>query len=146
MVVIKSGPRGGKYYVKNGRKVYVHRSTRAGKKSSKKKSTKRKSPKRKTVKRRLKSGKQAGGSNVGRYKGVPKNLFCGPAGGAPVGSYPVNTRARAIAAKSYAHRAPNPAGIKRCANRIAKQKGWIDPKTGKIKRKSTKKKSSRKRR
>jgi hypothetical protein len=138
MVVIRKGPQGGKYYVKNGRKVYVHRSTRAGKKSSK----------RKSVKRRLKSGKPAGGSNVGRYKGVPKNLFCGPAGGAPAGSYPVNTRARAISAKSYARHAPNPAGIKRCANRIARKKGWMG-KDGKIKRstkrKSVKRKSSKKR-
>ena len=37
-----------------------------------------------------------GGSNVGQYKGVKK--FCGPSGGAPKGSFPINTRARAIAA------------------------------------------------
>ncbi len=130
---VRIGPQGGKYYVKNGRKVYVHRSTRAGKKSG-----------RKSSKRRLKSGKRAGGSNVGKYKGVPKNLFCGPAGGAPAGSYPVDTRARAIAAKSYARYSPNPAGIKRCVDRIAKKKGWLDPDTGKIKR-SAKRKTKRKR-
>lgn len=52
-----------------------------------------------------------GGSNVGKYKTGP---FCGPAGGAPKGSYPVNTKKRAIAALSYARHAPNPAGIKAC--------------------------------
>nr|QBK85990.1 MAG: 2-cysteine adaptor domain protein [Marseillevirus LCMAC101] len=127
---IKTGPRGGKYYTKNGRKVYV-------------KSSKRKSGKRKT-KPRLKSGKRAGGSNVGKYKGVPKNLFCGPAGGAPAGSYPVNTRARAISAKSYARHSPNPAGIRRCVDRIARQKGWINPKTGRIKRSTKKGKGAKK--
>ena len=52
-----------------------------------------------------------GGSNVGKHKTGP---FCGPAGGAPAGSYPVNTKKRAIAALSYARHAPNPAGIKDC--------------------------------
>ena len=52
-----------------------------------------------------------GGSNVGKYKTGP---FCGPAGGAPKGSYPVNTRKRAISALSYAKHAPNPSGIKSC--------------------------------
>jgi hypothetical protein len=52
-----------------------------------------------------------GGSNVGKYKTGP---FCGPAGGAPKGSYPVNTKKRAIAAISYARHAPNPAGVKAC--------------------------------
>lgn len=52
-----------------------------------------------------------GGSNVGKYKTGP---FCGPAGGAPKGSYPVNTRKRAISALSYARHAPNPSGIKGC--------------------------------
>ena len=52
-----------------------------------------------------------GGSNVGKHKTGP---FCGPAGGAPKGSYPVNTKKRAIAALSYARHAPNPAGIKDC--------------------------------
>jgi hypothetical protein len=56
-----------------------------------------------------------GGSNVGKYKGV--KTFCGPAGGAPKGTYPVNTRKRAIAALAYARHAPNPAGIKRCVCR-----------------------------
>jgi hypothetical protein len=52
-----------------------------------------------------------GGSNVGKYKTGP---FCGPAGGAPKGSYPVNTKKRAISALSYARHAPNPGGIKAC--------------------------------
>lgn len=58
--------------------------------------------------------KKAGGSNVGKYK---KGPFCGPSGGAPAGSYPVNTRARAIAAIAYARHAPNPSGIKKCVCR-----------------------------
>ncbi len=61
--------------------------------------------------------KKPGGSNVGEYKGVAKKSFCGPSGGAPKGSYPVNTRKRAIAAKTYSRNAPNPAGIKACVNR-----------------------------
>ncbi|NOQ49677.1 MAG: hypothetical protein GQ553_03320, partial [Nitrosomonadaceae bacterium] len=52
-----------------------------------------------------------GGSNVGKHKTGP---FCGPAGGAPKGSYPVNTRKRVIAALAYARHAPNPSGIKSC--------------------------------
>lgn len=56
-----------------------------------------------------------GGSNVGKYKGV-KN-FCGPSGGAPAGSFPVNTKKRAIAALAYANNAPNPSGIKTCVCR-----------------------------
>lgn len=51
-----------------------------------------------------------GGSNVGKYKGVSE--FAGKSGGAPAGSYPINTRKRAKAALAYAHNAPNPAGIK----------------------------------
>jgi len=53
---------------------------------------------------------RAGGSNVGKYKDV--SSFAGPAGGAPKGSYPINTKKRAKAALAYAHNAPNPAGIK----------------------------------
>lgn len=56
--------------------------------------------------------KKAGGSNVGKYKGVPQKEMAGTAGGAPAGSYPINTRKRAKAALAYAHNAPNPAGIK----------------------------------
>ena len=69
-----------------------------------------------------------------RYADVPKELFCGPSGGARAGSYPVNSPGRAIAAMSYARFAPNPQGIKECARRIALSKGWVNPKTGKIRR------------
>lgn len=59
--------------------------------------------------------KKPGGSNAGKYKG--EGPFCGPSGGAPKGTYPVNTRARAISAIAYAKNAPNPAGIKACVCR-----------------------------
>jgi hypothetical protein len=49
---------------------------------------------------------------VGKYKKVPAKDFAGTAGGAPKGSYPINTEKRAKAALAYAHNAPNPAGIK----------------------------------
>lgn len=55
---------------------------------------------------------KAGGSNVGKYKNVSKSSFAGPKGGAPAGSYPINTKKRAKAALAYAHNAPNPEGIK----------------------------------
>lgn len=54
---------------------------------------------------------EPGGSNVGRYKGVKQ--FAGPAGGAPKGSFPIDTRKRARAALAYARNAPNPAGIQK---------------------------------
>ena len=60
-----------------------------------------------------------GGSNVGQYK--TKGPFCGPSGGAPQGSFPVNTRKRAIAALAYARNAPNPGGIRSCV-----KKHWPD--------------------
>ena len=55
--------------------------------------------------------KKPGGSNAGKYPGVKS--FAGPAGGAPQGSYPINTRKRAVSALALAHNAPNPAGIRR---------------------------------
>lgn len=58
--------------------------------------------------------KKPGGSNVGKYKDVKS--FAGPSGGAPKGSYPINTRKRAKAALAYAHNAPNPSGIKRAVH------------------------------
>lgn len=61
--------------------------------------------------------KKPGGSNVGKYKSVKKGSFCGPSGGAPSGSFPVNSVKRARAALSYAHNAPNPSGIRACVNR-----------------------------
>lgn len=59
-----------------------------------------------------KAHKKAGGSNVGKYKDVSTKEFAGTKGGAPKGSYPINTKKRAKAALSYAHNAPNPGGIK----------------------------------
>jgi len=61
--------------------------------------------------------KRAGGSNVGEYKKVPKKDFAGPSGGAPEGSFPINTKARAKSALKLAHNAPRPAGIKRAVYR-----------------------------
>jgi type IV secretory pathway TrbL component len=54
--------------------------------------------------------KKPGGSNAGKYKGVKD--FAGPSGGAPKGSYPINTEKRAKSALKLAHNAPNPSGIK----------------------------------
>jgi len=56
--------------------------------------------------------KRKGGSNVGKYKGVKKGDFAGPSGGAPAGSFPINTLARAKSALKLAHNAPRPAGIR----------------------------------
>ena len=61
--------------------------------------------------------KKAGGSNVGKYKDVSKKDFAGKSGGAPSGSYPINTRKRAKAALAYAHNAPNPSGIRAAVKR-----------------------------
>jgi len=56
--------------------------------------------------------KKPGGSNVGKYKNVKQADMAGTAGGAPKGSFPINTEKRAKAALSYSRNAPNPAGIK----------------------------------
>ena len=64
--------------------------------------------------KQVKARKKPGGSNVGEYSRVKKSSFCGPAGGAPAGSYPVNTMARARSALQLAHNAPDPAGIRKC--------------------------------
>ena len=72
--------------------------------------------KRKTKKKPAAKKKQAaarkrkGGSNVGKYKGV--KAFAGPSGGAPAGSFPINTLTRAKSALKLAHNAPRPAGIR----------------------------------
>ena len=58
-----------------------------------------------------------GGSNAGKYPNVEKGDFCGPAGGAPAGTYPVNTRKRGKSAIKLAHNAPDPEGIKACVYR-----------------------------
>jgi hypothetical protein len=68
-----------------------------------------------------------GGSNVGQERetsGPKEGPFCGPSGGAPAGSFPVTNKKQVRAAKAYARHAPNPSGIKSCADRIAKGKGW----------------------
>ena len=69
--------------------------------------------------------KKAGGSNVGKYKGVKK--FAGPAGGAPKGSFPINTLKRAKSALSYSKNAPKPKGIKKAVYKafpaLAKRSG-----------------------
>ncbi len=65
----------------------------------------------------MKMKKKAGGSNVGEYKDVAKKSFCGPAGGSPSGSFPVNSKKRAKSAIKLAHNAPNPEGIKACVKR-----------------------------
>lgn len=59
--------------------------------------------------------KKPGGSNVGKYKGVKS--FAGTSGGAPSGSFPINTRKRAKAALAYAHNAPKPSGIRAAVHR-----------------------------
>lgn len=60
----------------------------------------------------------------GRYRNLSHGKFCGPEGGAPMGTYPVNTQSRCRAALTYAKYAPNPRGIERCAVRKARQHGW----------------------
>jgi type IV secretory pathway TrbL component len=60
-----------------------------------------------------------GGSNVGKYPTV--KTFAGPSGGAPKGSYPINTKDRAKSALKLAHNAPRPAGIRRAV--VAKYPG-----------------------
>jgi len=76
--------------------------------------------------------KKSGGSNVGKYKTVAKKSFAGPSGGAPEGSYPINTEKRAKSALSYARNAPNPSGIKKAVyGKYPALKKRHDQKTGK---------------
>ena len=75
-------------------------------------------PRKKTSAKKKKQAaarKKPGGSNVGKYKGV--KAFAGPSGGAPAGSFPINTLKRAKSALKLAHNAPRPAGIKRAVYR-----------------------------
>ena len=62
-----------------------------------------------------------GSSNAGAYTDVDKDKFCGPAGGAAPGTYPVNDPERARAAKRLAHNAPDPDGIEDCADKAFKK-------------------------
>jgi len=68
----------------------------------------------------LNVSKARGGSNAGKYPNVPEDEFCGPAGGAPEGTYPVNTPGRIMSAIGHSGNAPNPEGIKICAERHRK--------------------------
>jgi hypothetical protein len=72
--------------------------------------------------------RKPGGSNVGQYARVAKKSFAGTAGGAPKGSYPINTKKRAESALRLAHNAPNPAGIRRA---VYKKYPGLRPKGGK---------------
>lgn len=58
-----------------------------------------------------------GGGSVGKYKTVSKKDFAGTKGGAPKGSFPIDTLARARNALARAHFAPDPEGIKRAVYR-----------------------------
>ena len=68
--------------------------------------------------------KLPGRGSLGKYtdKDAP---FCGPAGGAGVMTFPVNTKKRAINAVSRSVNAPNPEGIRDCATKYAVKKHWI---------------------
>ena len=72
--------------------------------------------------------RKPGGSNVGKYASVAKQSFAGTKGGAPKGSYPINTKKRAESALRLAHNAPNPAGIRRA---VYKKYPSLRPKGGK---------------
>ena len=62
--------------------------------------------------------------NEGQYKNLSESVFCGPSGKAGEGTFPVNSQKRCRAALTYSSKAPDPAGIVRCAIRKAKQHGW----------------------
>ncbi len=68
-----------------------------------------------------KTRERPGSSNAGKYTDVAKGSFCGPAGGAAEGTYPVDSLARAKSALKLAHNAPNPEGIRKCV--LAKYPG-----------------------
>jgi len=79
--------------------------------------------------------KKAGGSNAGKYKGV--KAFAGPSGGAPAGTYPINTLARGKAAIKLSGNAPRPAGIRAAVYRKYPQ---LKPSARKTKKTTRKKK------
>ena len=62
------------------------------------------------TKKQKSARKKPGGSNAGKYTGAKS--FAGPSGGAPAGSYPINSRSRAKSALKLAHNAPKPSGIR----------------------------------
>ena len=70
--------------------------------------------------------KKPGGGSVGKYKNVKESEMAGKAGGAPEGSFPIDTKDRAKNALSRAHFAPNPEGIRK-----AVEKKYPDLKKGK---------------
>lgn len=102
--------------------------------------SKRKSPSKRSRRRTHHISKSRGSSNAGRYKNVPQNLFCGPAGGAKKGTYPVNSRKRCRAALSYARYAPKPCGIVKCVQKKCGNKVGSD---GKMVRKCKKRSKRR---
>jgi hypothetical protein len=59
-----------------------------------------------------------------KYPQVAEQFFCGPAGGYPKGTFPVDTEKRCRAALSYSRYAPNPQAIRDCALNIATEQGW----------------------
>ncbi len=75
---------------------------------------------------------EPGSSNAGKYPNVKKGNFCGPAGGAAPGTYPVNTEKRAKSALKLAHNAPNPEGIRKC---VLKKYPHLDKKEDRYERK-----------
>lgn len=92
-------------------------SKRVAKKSEKKTARKSTSPARKSLSKKVKEArKKPGGSNAGKYPKVTK--FAGPAGGAPAGTFPLQSDGgkkdikRGRAALALAHNAPRPLGIK----------------------------------
>jgi len=69
--------------------------------------------------------KKPGGSNVGKYSDVKKSDFASSTGGAPKGSFPINTLARAKSALKLAHNAPNATKIKQA---VYKKYPQLNPK------------------
>ena len=61
-----------------------------------------------------------------KYENLPKNIFCGPAGGTAPGKFPVDSESRCSNALSRAHFAPNPQGVRDCALKKAKDHGWTN--------------------
>jgi len=62
--------------------------------------------------------------NTKKYKNLSPLQFCGPEGGDKEGTFPVTSQEECKAALIYAHEAPNPDGIRKCALKKAKENGW----------------------